>query len=227
LPNAGIAEGAIFLIVGSNLGPAALSISSSPFMSTTVGGTSARVTVNGASADVLMYYTSAGQAAGLLPSGTQAGTGTITVTYNGSASTPAPITVVPNNLGIFTVAQNGTGPAIVTYPDYSFVSSAKAANAGDGLILWGTGLGPVNGDTATSQLGVDMPAIPVNVWLGGVQAPVSYRGRSGCCFGEDQIMFTVPSSVAAAARSRFSFRLGMKSAILLFCRSPRAAGRVR
>ena len=155
-----------------------------------------------------MYYTSAGQAAGLLPSTTPAGAGTITVTYNGAPSAPAPITVVPNNLGIFTVAQNGSGPGIVTYPDYSFVSAGKAANPGDVLVLWGTGLGPVNGDTASSQLGLDMTSIPVNVWLGGVQAAVSYRGRSGCCFGEDQIVFTVPNTVTPGCTVPLSIQIG-------------------
>ena len=39
-----------------------------------------------------------------------------------------------------------------------------------------------------------MPNVPLTVWLGGVQATVSYQGRSGCCVGEDQIVFTVPAT---------------------------------
>jgi len=39
-----------------------------------------------------------------------------------------------------------------------------------------------------------MPNIPLTVWLGGVKANVIYQGRSGCCIGEDQIVFTVPDN---------------------------------
>ena len=56
--------------------------------------------------------------------------------------------------------------------------------------------GPVNGsDVSGAGLGQKMPNIPLTVWLGGVQAPVIYQGRSGCCIGEDQIVFTVPNNV--------------------------------
>jgi hypothetical protein len=106
------------------------------------------------------------------------------------------------------VDSSGQGAAIVTYPDYSLVSPAKAANCGgpsttcgaanpgDTLILWGTGLGPVNGnDSAGAGLGQNMPNVPLTIWLGGVQAPIVYQGRSGCCIGEDQVAFTVPDNV--------------------------------
>lgn len=155
-----------------------------------------------------MYYTSASQVSALLPSNTPSGTGTITVTYNGQSSAKAPITVVPNSLGIFTVTSDGQGAGIVTYADYSLVSVTKAANCGgpnttcgaanpgDTLILWATGLGPVSGsDASGAGLGVPMPSVPLKLWLGGVQATVIYQGRSGCCIGEDQIVFAVPANV--------------------------------
>jgi uncharacterized protein (TIGR03437 family) len=208
LPNAPIAQGAIFIVQGSDLGPANISIASSAFQSTTLSDTSVAVTMNGTSVNVPLYYTSAGQVAALLPSNTPTGTGTIAVTYAGSTSAPAPITVVANNLGIFTINSSGEGPGIVTFSDYSLVSDAKAsncggpnttcgaANPGDTLILWATGLGPVSGnDVAGAGLGVNMPNIPLKLWLGGIQAPISYQGRSGCCVGEDQIVFTVPDNV--------------------------------
>jgi uncharacterized protein (TIGR03437 family) len=165
------------------------------------------VTVTGTTVNAPLYYTSDGQVSALLPSNTPVGSGTVTVSYNGTAGVPAPITVVANNAGIFTVGSNGQGPGVVTYADYSLVSAAKAAtcggpnttcgaaNPGDTLILWATGLGPVNGaDTSGAGLGQNMPNIPLTVWLGGVQAPVVYQGRSGCCIGEDQIVFTVPNN---------------------------------
>jgi uncharacterized protein (TIGR03437 family) len=165
------------------------------------------VTVAGTTVSPLMYYTSAGQVAALLPSNTPTGTGTITVTYNNQTSQPAPITVVQNNIGIFTVTSDGGGAGIVTYSDYSLVSASKAANCGgpyttcgaanpgDTLTIWATGLGPVSGsDAAGAGLGVNQPNIPLTVWLGGIEAPVIYQGR-GCCIGEDQIAFKVPTGV--------------------------------
>jgi uncharacterized protein (TIGR03437 family) len=205
LPNSGIAQGAIFLVIGSLLGPDAIAIDPNPFQKTDLSGTSLSVTVAGTTVSPLMYYTQAGQVAALLPSNTPTGTGTIKATYNGQTGASFPITVVANNLGIFTVTSNGTGAGVVTYPDYSLVSTFKgancggvyttcgAANPGDVLILWGTGLGPVNGkDEAGAGLGVNQTDVPLKIWVGGVQANIAYQGRSGCCIGEDQIVFTVP-----------------------------------
>ena len=208
LPNAGIAQGAIFTVYGTGLGPANIAFAASAFQSTTLSGTSISITVGGTTTNALMYYTSATQVAALLPSNTPTGTGTITVTYNKQTSATIPITVVANNLGMFTVESSGTGPGTITNLDYSLVTTFKAANCGgpntgcgaanpgDVLVLWGTGLGPVSGsDASGADLGVNMPNIPLKLWFGGVQAKVSYQGRSGCCVGEDQIVFTVPDNV--------------------------------
>jgi uncharacterized protein (TIGR03437 family) len=208
LPNAGIAQGSIFIVKGSGLGPANIFIAPSAqiFQNTTLNNTSVAVTVGGTTVNALMYYTSANQVAALLPSNTPTGTGAISVTYNGQISATVPITVVANNLGIFTIDSTGQGPGIVTYADYSLVSAAKAANCGgpnttcgaanpgDTLILWATGLGAVNGsDASGAGLGVAIN-VPITLWLGGVQASIGYQGRSGCCVGEDQIVFTVPNN---------------------------------
>jgi uncharacterized protein (TIGR03437 family) len=221
LPNAGIAQGAMFVVFGTGLGPSNLSMSPAPFQSTSLSNTSLAVTVGGVTVHALMYYTSAGQVAALLPSNTPTGTGTITVTYNGRLSAPAPITVVANNVGIFTIGANGQGPGIVSYPDYSLVSAAKdancgapntycgAANPGDTLILWATGLGSVSGNEASGAgLGQNMPNIPLTVWLGGVQATVAYQGRSGCCIGEDQIVFKVPNNVPTGCAVPLLIQIG-------------------
>jgi uncharacterized protein (TIGR03437 family) len=145
-----------------------------------------------------MYDISASQVTALLPSNTPTGAGMFTVTYNGQTSNSIGHTVVANNLGIFT---ERPGTAIVTYPD-SLVSAAQAttcggpntacgaANPGDTLIPWATGLGPVSGDDASGAgLGQNMPNVPLTLSLGGVQAQVVYQGRSGCCIAEDQIVF--------------------------------------
>ena len=208
LPNGGIAQGGIFVVKGINLGPAAIAIASAAFQSTTLAGTSIAVTIAGTTVAPLMYYTSAGQVAALMPSNTPTGAGTITITYNGQTGPSSPIRVQISAPGIFTVSSDGQGSGIVTNADYSLVSTAKAANCGgvnttcgaanpgDALIIWATGLGPISGGTDQSGagLGVNLTAIPLTIWIGNVQATAVYQGRSGCCIGEDQIVFTVPAN---------------------------------
>ncbi len=207
LPNASIAQGAIFVVKGAGLGIATLTTATAAFQNTSLSNTSITVTVNGVTTHALMYYSSSTQLAALLPSNTPIGAGELTVTYSGQTSVETPIEVVANNVGIFSMDSSGQGPGIVTYPDYSLVSAVKAsgcggpntacgaANPGDTLTLWATGLGPVGGsDAAGAGLGQNMPKIPLSVFLGGVQTPVAYQGRSGCCIGEDQIVFTVPAN---------------------------------
>ncbi len=115
LPNSGIAQGSIFIVFGTNMGPAQLiQVSSFPLpTSGGLAGTSISVTVNGVTTNAIMLYTSAGQVATVLPSNIPVGTGTLTLTYNGLTSSPAPITVVESAGGIFTLNQAGFGPAVL------------------------------------------------------------------------------------------------------------------
>jgi hypothetical protein len=53
-----------------------------------------------------------------------------------------------------------------------------------------------------------MPNIPLTLWLGGVQAPVVYQGRSGCCIGEDQIVFKVPNNVPTGCAVPLLIQIG-------------------
>ena len=98
LPNYGIAPGTLFIIRGTNL--ASVPVSSittlqstlSPGIPTTLNGATITVTVSGFTAHPGMYYAGATQIAAVLPSGTPAGTGTVTVSYGGAASNAATLT---------------------------------------------------------------------------------------------------------------------------------------
>ncbi|HWE00316.1 MAG TPA: hypothetical protein VG345_14800, partial [Bryobacteraceae bacterium] len=198
LPNFGIAQGSIFVVYGSNLGPSTISIAPSLPLPTALSGTSIQITVGGATVTAPMVYTLNTQIAAVLPSNTPIGSGSLTVTYN-NASGSTPIQVVKSNFGISTLNQTGTGPAVVTFGDYSVASGTKSAKTGDTLILWGTGLGPISGDDAAAPTPSDL-GTPVSVFVGGVQANVVYRGRSAEP-GLDQINFTVPPGVTGCAVS--------------------------
>src|SRR5205814_2567935 len=177
-PSRPIAQGSIIVLKGNNMGPANIVIAPKAFQDTTLSGTSVNITVNGTTVAAPMYYTSVGQVAALAPSNTPVGSGVITVSYNGQTGPSSPINVVANAPGIFTVGSDGQGAGIVTYPDYSLVSPVKAANCGgpyttcgaanpgDTLIVWATGVGPVSGNDASGAgLGVNMASIPLTVWL--------------------------------------------------------------
>jgi uncharacterized protein (TIGR03437 family) len=204
LPNSAVAQGALFVVKGTNLGPAALAIATAFPLPAAIGGTSAQVTVGGAMVDAIMYYSLAGQIAAILPSKAPTGIGTVKVTYNGQSAS-APITVVQNNIGVFTLSTTGSGDAVATLPANStLVSLTNAPNPGEAVTLWATGLGPVTSDETRAQTGGDMPNVPLQVFVGGKPASVLYRGRTNdgsCCSGVDIIYVTVPQGLSGCAVS--------------------------
>ena len=201
VPNAPIAQGAMFVVKGANLGPAAVVIAGAFPLTTSIGGTSIKVTVNGTTVDAIMYYSLAAQVAAILPSKTPTGTGTISLTYNGQTAT-APIVVAQSNLGIFTVNQSGTGDAIAFLnSDNGLITPTHAVNAGDVVILWGTGLGPVSTDETQPATQADQTNVPLQVFIGGKPANVLFRGRSSCCSSIDIVALTIPDGLTGCAVS--------------------------
>jgi len=197
LPNSGIAQGSLMVIFGTNVANANATATAFP-IPLTMGGSSVRVTVGGTTVDCLMIYTTQNQIGVVLPSNTPLGTGSVVVTVSGVASAPRPITVVRSSFGIFTSNQAGSGPGamqIARASGTTVVTATNPARAGDTMIIWGTGIGPVSGDERGGALPGDQPSLAAEVWVGGRQAQLSYRGRSGCCVGIDQIAFVVPVGV--------------------------------
>jgi uncharacterized protein (TIGR03437 family) len=195
LPEYGIAQGSIFVVYGAGLGPTSLIQASALPLPTTAGlaGTSISVTVGGTTVVAPMIYTLKSQVAAILPSTTPVGTGTINLTFNGATGS-TPITVVATNFGLSTVNQSGNGAAVITRPDYSLVTNANSAKPGDVLVLWGTGLGPINGSDAVIPAQTDL-GTPIQVLIGGIQANILYRGRSAGP-GLDQINIAIPQGVS-------------------------------
>ncbi|MGA2741985.1 MAG: hypothetical protein ABSG65_31660 [Bryobacteraceae bacterium] len=192
LPNYGIAEGSIFVIYGTNFSSANTPLQSPP--PPTLNGVTINVTVNGTTTHPLFYYLYPTQIAAVLPSATPVGTGAITVTTSAGTSAAFPIQVVASAFGLLT-SNNGSGPAqgydasIDASNQYILFGFSEAANPGDILELWGTGLGPVANDATLVQV-----SSPPQVYIGGVAADVSYAGRSSYT-GLDEIFIKVPSGV--------------------------------
>jgi uncharacterized protein (TIGR03437 family) len=196
LPNAPIAKGAIFVGYGAAMGPATLVKAEAYPLQTALAGTSIQVNVSGTSVAAIPVYTSATQIAGILPSRTPAGTGTITVTYNGQTSRTLPITVVESNVGLVSLNSKGTGEAVATLADYSVIGPSNAPTPGEVVVFWATGVGPISEDETKAPAGGNLANVPLEVFIGGKPAQVLYRGRAACCAGTDQINVVVPEGIS-------------------------------
>lgn len=199
LPGDGLAQGGMFAVFGQGLGPAGLLQAPSIPLTTELGGTSITVTVGGASVSPFLLFTSSGQLAAILPSDTPVGTGTLTVTFNGQTSPAVSVKVVANAFGMFARNQAGFGPAIVQ----NFISATdapvnglnQAAQPGQVLILWGTGLGAIQGSDGDVPPVGSLP-VSLEVIVGGsLIAQPLYAGRAPGFPGVDQINFALPAGI--------------------------------
>jgi uncharacterized protein (TIGR03437 family) len=203
LINAGsVAQGAIFIVKGSSLSDQSTGLQSVP-LTTTLVGVRMEITVGGTTTFAPMYYALPTQLAGILPSSTPTGTGTLTVRNNGRSSAPAAITVVRSAFGMLTVSGDGTGAARLQDASQGSqeLSPTRATNPGNFLVFYGSGVGATTGDETVAQLGAnasgDLTGISISVSIGGQNAPVLYRGRTAFP-GLDQINVQMPTLAAGA-----------------------------
>ncbi|MGO9097514.1 MAG: hypothetical protein ACLQGV_20120 [Bryobacteraceae bacterium] len=201
LPNSSIAQGSIFSIYGANMGPVGGVLVSAWPLQKSLGGVTVQIQdASGAQLLAIPLYVGAGQINALLPSATAVGTANATVTYAGATSAPAPFTVAQSSFGSFSLTAAGSGPgAVQNYvqnPPWPTNTIISAAQPGQAVILYGTGLGPVTGDETIPPVPVDLRSglSPMTLWVGGQQAPIAYAGRSTSA-GEDQINFNVPINI--------------------------------
>ena len=202
MPNYGIAQGSIFTILGTGLATATSPPQSFP-LPTVLNGASVSVTVNATTTHAILYFVSAPEILAILPSATPAGTGQITVTVNGKTNSPAGITVVQSAFGMLTLNAVGNGPAAVFDVNSQYLGLTNAANPGDVITLWGSGVGPVSGDETTVQPAQNLTDIPIEVDIGGKPATVQYAGR-GYYPGLDVINVQVPAGVSGCKVSASS-----------------------
>lgn len=192
--NSGIAQGALFTVTGTGLGPSAIEHANSYPLPTTQGlaGTTIQVHVNGVTKNCIMIYSLDIQVAAILPSATPIGTGTLTLSYQGAESSIA-IQVQAANFGTFALNEDGTGPGVFTDGSNNPITYIHAAHPGDELVLWGTGLGAIPGDETEPPQQVDLHT-GVQVLVNNQPATVVYGGR-GSSAGVDQINFVVPAAL--------------------------------
>jgi uncharacterized protein (TIGR03437 family) len=209
-----LAPGVVFVIFGSNMGPATIATAAAPNYPTSLSGTSITFTptAGGSPVSAKMVYTLAGQVAAQLPSSAAPGAYNVSVTYNNQTSPPQPVTVVARSLGIASANSAGTGTAQATIGNVNgglsltrFTSGSVAfggftwtltpAHPGDTLVLWGTGGGadPANDTGGTS--GDQTAAGKFAVNIGGTSITPLYAGAASGYPGLWQINFTLPSTI--------------------------------
>lgn len=170
----GVAQGSLFTVFGTGLGPSPWVTANAFPLPAKLGGTSVTVTVNGASTAALVVFAYGTQVSAVLPSTTPTGSGSITVTYNGQTSASAPIQVVAGAFGIYTFNSTGSGQAIATRGDGQINTIIQTFHPGDLGVLWGTGLGAIacsdDGAPPIGNVG------EIQVYVGNSTANVSYHG---------------------------------------------------
>lgn len=210
-----LAPDTVFVIFGSNMGPASIQVASAPNYPLSLGGTSATFTpaAGGASISVKMVYTLAGQIAGLLPSSITPGTYAVRVIYNGLTSAPQNVTVVGRSFGIAAANSGGNGTAQATIGNVNggisltrFTSGSVSFNGytwtltpahpGDTIVLWGTGGGADSANDAGGTSGDQTTAGNFKVNLGSRQVTPLYAGASQGYPGLWQINFVIPPDMS-------------------------------
>lgn len=106
------------------------------------------------------------------------------------------------------VMMNSAGPAIVHSSDFTLVSPANPAKAGEILSLFATGLGPTRGGVEPRQPFTTDSVAPVNapvhVLVNGTSAQVLYAGGYPGATNTYQVNFRVPDGTAGTIGIRLS-----------------------
>jgi uncharacterized protein (TIGR03437 family) len=114
----------------------------------------------------------------------------------------------PSNIQITSV--NALSPAIfaisatqavIAHGDGSLVSAASPATAGETVVVFATGLGPVSGAMITGQAAstttLQPTTNPATATIGGIKAPVVFCGLTPGFTGLYQVNVQIPANVAA------------------------------
>jgi uncharacterized protein (TIGR03437 family) len=210
LPGGAIAQGSVFTILGSGLGPAKPLQATSLPLGISLAGVSVRVFQGTQVVSALPIYVSSSQIHAVMPSNAPLGRVSVRVSDQGGLSNPAPFTVVnssfgifswnaldlslPNSNAIFKANSFGSGPAFAHNEDFNTGgarnSTAQPATPEQAVTLWGVGLGPNIGSDSILPYPADLP-VQVEVFVGGVPATVTASRRSRHP-GVDNITFLVP-----------------------------------
>lgn len=155
------------------------------------------VTVNGLATPLI--YTSAGQAAAIVPYATAQGMAEVAVSYQGQTAA-ASVLIQAASPGVFTANASGRGQAAALNQDGTLNSAAAPAHAGDIVVLYLTGEGqtmPAGVDGTLAAPPLPAPIASVMATVGGLLAQVKYAGGApGEVAGLMQLNIQLPAGVS-------------------------------
>jgi uncharacterized protein (TIGR03437 family) len=197
----GIAPGSLISIFGSNLA-SSLSVASSATLSTSLGDVDS-VTINGMPAPLM--FVSEGQINAQAPWELNPGQAIVVVTRKGASSPPVAAQVSQFSPALYGF-NLGTPQAVAVNPDGTVAAPAGSipgvtshpASAGDALIFYASGLGPVDQtprDGVNSADALRRTTSPLQMLMGGGPAQVLFSGLSPQFAGVYQVNAVAPGGV--------------------------------
>jgi len=170
-----------------------------------------------------LYFTSTGQANVQVP-WQLAGetTAQVVVTRNGAASMPIAIQLASASPGIFAIGTEAG--VVVNSRNGALVDAANPASRGDVLVVYASGLGPVDGTVVTgapaSLVELQSTRLPVEaiLTLNGVESrpQVLFSGLAPGFIGVNQVNIAIPANApTGAVRLRLRNSLGDSNAVLI------------
>lgn len=190
-----VAPGTIFSLFGPAIGPASertIRLDSPTQVSTQLDGL--RVLVGDRPAPLI--YASWGQISAVIPFEMEGRpSAVVQLEQNGVRGPLTLIAIAGASPGLFTLTATGRGQAAALNEDGSVNGPARPANRGGILILYATGLGPLQPPIATGSVPSTavLSRTPVQVSIGGHQADVLYAGAApGSIAGVYQINVRIP-----------------------------------
>jgi uncharacterized protein (TIGR03437 family) len=209
-----VAPGEMVTIFGTGIGPTTLAgfQIANNLVSASVAGT--RFLFDGNPAPII--YVSATQSTVMVPYAVAGKTTTqVVAEYQGVQSAPVTLNVADAVPGLYTITQNGTGPAAIVNQDGSINSGSSPAPKGSVVLLFLTGDGQTNPPGVDGKLALDtLPrtAAPVTVTIGGVTAEVAYSGVAPQSIaGFTQLNVTVPATAPSGSAVPLVVRVGTAS----------------
>ena len=203
-PNSAIAPGAIVAIFGTGLAGGTQLASDVP-LPTTLGDTS--VTFNDIPAS--LFFVSGTQINAQVPFELMTGAGTVTVqvTRGTESSTAQPIGIAAVSPGIFTLNQQGTGAGAILHAlDFQLVTESNPAQPGEFLLIFCTGLGPVQPEVPSGQIAPSTEPLARTVTLplvniSDIPALVTFSGLAPGFVGLYQVNVQVPVGVPSGTQN--------------------------
>ncbi|MFB3776161.1 MAG: hypothetical protein ACE141_01085 [Bryobacteraceae bacterium] len=208
-----IAPGSWIEIYGSRLAASTRLWTAADFVGsqapTSLGGT--RVRIGGV--DAFLSYVSPTQVNALVPFGVSAGSQQVTVSTAGGTSAPYTITVNPTQPGLYAPpvfkvggrqyagALSADGSEFLLPSGSVAGMASRRARPGETIVLYGVGFGRVTPAMDAGQLvqQANTLADPVEIFIGGTRAMVTYQGLAPGTTGLYQFNVVVPPTAAGDA----------------------------